>query len=111
MDHASPLSSRTIYTFDNGRLTGIRDDTSPAEQPADPADLLSAPSSSFTFTHDEEKQVFLLTRPGGKTEVFRDNPRRYLSVAPDPRTREMKPVPKYGRPTYLWLCREEPEVR
>jgi hypothetical protein len=52
----------------------------------------------------------LLTGPDGKTEVFRDNPTRHLSVVPDPQTGEMKPVMKYGRPTYLWLCREEREV-
>ena len=78
--------------------------------PADPADPTSPPLPSFTLAHDLEKRVFLLTGPDGKTEVFRDNPTRYLSVAPDPQTGEMKPVMKYGRPTYLWLCREEREV-
>jgi hypothetical protein len=94
-----------------GRLTGIADDTRRTEQPDDPSDLIPPPTSSFTLALDLEKQVFLLTDPDGKTEFFRDNPTRYLSVASDPQTGEMKPVMTHGRPTYLWVCREEREVR
>jgi hypothetical protein len=52
-----------------------------------------------------------LTGPDGSTECFRDNPTRYLVVEPDAETSEMTPVLKRGRPTYLYLCREEQEVR
>jgi len=111
MDHDSPLPRRTIYTYDDGRLTGIRDDTGRTAKQDDPAAPIPPLSSSFTLAHDLEQQVFLLTGPDGKTEVFRDNPTRYLPVAPDAETGEMKPVLKHGTPTYLWLCREEREAR
>jgi len=48
--------------------------------------------------------------PDGKTEFFRDNPTRYLSVAPVPQTSEVKPVTKHVRSTYPWLCSAEREV-
>jgi hypothetical protein len=112
MDYDSPLPRITTYTYSmDGRLIGVTDDTGGGEQPADASNPPWLPPSSFTFRHDPEKRVLLLSGPDGKTEVFRDNPTRYLSVAPDPETGEMKPVMKYGRPTYLWLCREEREER
>ena len=40
-----------------------------------------------------------------------DNPTRFLCVEPDPETGAMRPVTKRGRPVYLYLCREEREVR
>ncbi len=51
-------------------------------------------SSTVKCTHDQEKRVFLVTAPDGYIEVFRDNPVRYLAVAPDPETGAMKPVMK-----------------
>ena len=47
----------------------------------------------------------------GTVEVFRDKPARHLVVGPDPATGEMKPVLKRGNPTYLFLCREDREIR
>jgi len=94
----------------DGRLIAITDAAGRGELPADSADPTSPPPPSFTLAHDLEKRFFLLTGPDSRTEVFRDNPTRYLSVAPDPQTGEMKPFMKHGRPTYLWLCREEREV-
>jgi hypothetical protein len=38
-------------------------------------------------------------------------PIRHLVVEPDPETGELKPVVERGSPTYLYLCREEREVR
>jgi hypothetical protein len=66
---------------------------------------------SFDFVHDRERRVFRLTGPEETTEFFRADPVRYLVVEPDPTSGEMKPVLKYGRPAYLYLCREEREVR
>jgi hypothetical protein len=113
MSSDSSLPRCVTYTYNKYvPLTAMADATVGTEQTGDSPDpiLSTASSSSFTSAHDLEKRVFLLTGPDGKTEVFRDNPTRYLSVAPDPQTGEMKPVMKYGRPTYLWLCREEREV-
>ena len=47
----------------------------------------------------------------GTVEVWRDNPARFLCVEPDPETGAMRPVVQLGRPVYLYLCREEREVR
>jgi hypothetical protein len=63
------------------------------------------------FVHDEQKKLFVLTMPDGTTEYFRDRPARQLLVEPDPETGELKPVINRGRPVYLYLCREEREVR
>jgi len=68
-------------------------------------------AQTFTFEHDKEKHAFRLTDADGKAEYFRDNPARYLVVEPDPETGDMRPARKHGKPTYLYLCREEREVR
>jgi len=65
---------------------------------------------AFRFEHDAAAGVFRLTSAEGKTEVFRDQPARYLCVEPD-ETGAMRPVTKLGRPVYLYLSREEREVR
>jgi len=111
MDFDSSFPICATYTYnEDGRLIAITDAAGRRELPADPAGPIPPPPPSFTMAHDLEKRVFLLTGPDGTTEVFRNNPTRYLSVAPDPQTGEMRPVMKHGRPTYLWLCREEREV-
>lgn len=61
----------------------------------------------FSFAHDRTKCVFIITKRDGSTELFRDNPVRYLVVEPDPQTGELHPVSKCGRPVYLYLCREQ----
>jgi hypothetical protein len=66
--------------------------------------------SRFDFVHDEAKGVFVLTRPDGTTERFRDKPARYLVVEPEPDTGELMPRVNGGEPVYLYLCREEREV-
>ena len=65
----------------------------------------------FRFEHDPAARVFRLTTADGTVEVWRDNPTRFLCVEPDPETGAMRPVTKRGRPVYLYLCREEREVR
>jgi len=64
---------------------------------------------TFTFEHDQQKRVFRLTVPEGKTECFRDNPTRYLVVERDAENGEFWPASKHGQPAYLYLCREERE--
>jgi hypothetical protein len=110
MNDDSAFARCTTYTYNDGRLISIADAAGRRGLPAAPADPTWPPPASFTLAHDPEERVFLLTGPDGKTEVFRDNPTRYLSVAPDPQTGEMKPVMKHGKATYLWLCREERDV-
>ena len=68
------------------------------------------PAAAFRFEHDAAHGVFRLTFSDGTVEVFRDKPARQLRVEPD-ETGEMRPVVKHGRPVYLYLCREEREVR
>ncbi len=63
----------------------------------------------FSFAHDHIKGVFIITRPDGSIELFRDNPVRYLVVESDPQTGELRPTAKSGRPVYLYLCREQRE--
>jgi hypothetical protein len=63
----------------------------------------------YEFERQEEKGVFAVTGPDGKTDYFRDRPTRYLVVEPDPETGEFAPAVKRRRPVFLWLCREERE--
>jgi hypothetical protein len=63
-----------------------------------------------TYEHDEQRRLFTLTGPGGKSEHFRDQPARYLMVEPDPETGAMQPVIKDGQPAIGYLCREEREL-
>jgi hypothetical protein len=63
----------------------------------------------FTFVHDQQKRLFILTWSDGTVERFRDNPARQLMVEPDPETGEMRPVIKHGKPAFVYLCREERE--
>jgi hypothetical protein len=64
----------------------------------------------FNFDHDKAKGVYVLTKPGGTMERFRDKPARHLVVEPDPTTGELRPAVRGGAPVYLYLCREEREV-
>ena len=72
--------------------------------------LVEPDTPSFTFEHDKQKRLFVLTWSDGRTETFRDNPARLLMVEPDPETGEMRPVIRRGRPTYIYLSREEREL-
>jgi hypothetical protein len=64
---------------------------------------------AFSFAHDSKKGVYVLTKPDGTAERFRDKPVRYLVVEPDRDTGELQPATKEGLPVYLYLCREERE--
>ena len=72
--------------------------------------VVEAPPRAFNFVHDNAKGVYVLTKPDGTTERFRDKPARHLVVEPDPDTGELRPAMKGGLPVYLYLCREEREV-
>jgi hypothetical protein len=71
----------------------------------------TVPLPAYTFEHDREKGVFRLKSSDGDVEVFRDKPVRYLVVEPDRESGELRPAIKRGHPTYLYLCREEREIR
>jgi hypothetical protein len=107
-----PAPNVTTITYDVGSPTVVR-----SEGWEHAAQLVYAPqpvhstAPSFGFEHDREKGVFRLTGPDGTIEYFRDKPIRQLVVQPDPETGEMTPVLKAGKPTNLYLCREEREVR
>jgi hypothetical protein len=61
----------------------------------------------FDFVHDKANGRYVLTKPDGTTERFRDKPVRHLVVEPDPDTGGMRPAVKGGQPVYVYLCREE----
>ncbi len=63
----------------------------------------------FSFAHDRARGLYVVIQPDGTTELFRDNPVRYLVVEPDPQSGEVRPAVKFGRPVYLYLCREHRE--
>jgi hypothetical protein len=65
---------------------------------------------AFTFNHDRERGLFILTWADGRIEKFRDRPARQLSVEPDPESGEFRPVIKNGLPVFLYLCRKEREL-
>jgi hypothetical protein len=70
-----------------------------------------APSRpTHQFEHDRENGIIRIPWDDGRVEVFREKPVRHLVVGPDAETGDMTPVVKHGRPTYLYLCREEREV-
>jgi hypothetical protein len=88
-------------------------DSEPQSGPLITTYTYSAPIPSrptYHFEHDPENGIFRIRWPDGTVEVFRDKPVRYLVVEPDAETGDVTPVVKYGRPTYLYLCREEREV-
>ena len=102
------------YSYDNAvRLTTVYDPAGPRQEPPPmPAEPSPQPRPAlFDWEHDREKGIFRITWPDGEVEVFRDKPVRHLVVEPDAGTGEMKPVVKRGYPTYLYLSREEREVR
>jgi hypothetical protein len=53
---------------------------------------LKPQADSFAFEHDEQRRLFTMTGPDGKTQYFCDNPGKYLMVEPDPKTGDMQPV-------------------
>ena len=62
-----------------------------------------------TCTYDGAGMIHVGRR---HVEEWRDNPSRFLSPEPDPKTGTMRPVTKRGRPVYLlYLSREERETR
>lgn len=66
--------------------------------------------SAFTFSHDEEEGLFILTWADGRIGKFRDKPARQLAVEADPKSGELRPVIKNGLPVFHYLCREEREL-
>jgi hypothetical protein len=104
--------SATIYTYDaGGQLTDVRKCTDPVPTSEQVAAAELRQESAFSFEHDAQRGIFRLTWADGNVEAFRDKPARHLIVELDPATGEMKPVVKRGKPTFLYLCREEREVR
>ena len=112
-DLPAPQVVTVTYCYDSHRrLTVLGDPVGPAQPPSQPEESPTRPTTApFAFEHDREKGIFRITGPSGEVEVFRDKPVRHLVVEPDPVTGELKPVLRRGSPTYLYLCREEREIR
>jgi hypothetical protein len=89
------------------RLVAVREDTVAGVTTISYSCEVDPRASIFNCEHDEQNRLFILTVPDGKTEHFRDNPAKYLVVEPDPRIGTMQPVFKFGRPSVVYLCREE----
>jgi hypothetical protein len=67
------------------------------------AELCSPAAPAFAFEHDPAHDIFRLTWPDGKVEVFRDNPARQLRVETHD-SGAMKPVVRSGQPVYRFLA-------
>ena len=107
-DSPSPSQQRVEYTEPDGRLVDVHQRTIAGVKVIDYCYVFEA-RPSFSFEHDEQRRLFILTWADGKTEQFRDNASRHLLVEPDPQTGEMRPVVRSGKPSFLYLCREERE--
>ena len=109
-DSSSPRPAADSSRDSESRLSEVRDVTKDDGSVETRYEYFVEPQTPpFTFEHDKQKRLFILTWPDGKTERFRDNPARQLMVEPDPETGEMRPVIKRGQPVYVYLCREERE--
>jgi hypothetical protein len=95
-----------FYSYDDEwRLSGV------SRGPLTTMYTYSRVEPKVTVEHDRDERIFRLVGQDGKTEVFRDHATRYLVVEPDLETGEITPVIQQGQPWFLWLCREEHEVR
>jgi hypothetical protein len=92
------------------RRVGVPDDTVAGVTTISCSCEVDPRTCAFNSLHDEQKRLFILTGTDGKTEYFRDNPAKYLMVEPDAQTGTMQPLFKFGRPSVVYLCREEREV-
>ena len=109
-DSAPPLHGRDDSRKPTGRLIGVSENTIAGITTMTYSCEFEPRARSFTFEHDQQKRLFTLTGPDGKTGHFRDTPVKYLMVEPDPETGSMQPVVKYGQPAMIYLCREEREL-
>ena len=65
---------------------------------------------AFSFSHDTEKGLFILTWADGRIEKFRDKPcAGSFGSSPIPRPASCGRVIRNGLPVFLYLCREERE--
>ena len=96
-ESAAGVITYTYFVMDEAEATGS-------------ANVSKAPPP-YTFEHDREKGVYRLKWSDGEVEVFRDKPVRYLVLEPDRQTGELRPAITRGCPRYLYLSREEREVR
>jgi hypothetical protein len=61
------------------------------------------------FSHDKKAGLFVVSKPDGTVERFRDNTTRYLVLEPDPETGDLQPALKDCQPVYLHLARQHRE--
>jgi hypothetical protein len=109
-DSPPPIPGPDDFPEPIARLVGVRDDTVAGVTTISYWCEVDPRAFAFNCEHDEQKRLFILKDPDGRTEHFRDNPAKYLVVEPDPQTGTMQPVFKFGRPSIVCLCREEREV-
>ncbi len=105
-DEPPPEPEVSVYTYGKaGRLEAVEHRTAEEWRRRQERDATGEDPPPVKFEHDPAAGVFRLTTADGAVEVFRDSPTRYLCVEPEPGTGAMRPVMKFGRPVYLWLCR------
>ncbi len=56
--------------------------------------------------HDRKRRRLRVVGRDGKTAEFADRPTRFLVMARDPRTKELRPVMMRGEPVVYYLCPE-----
>jgi hypothetical protein len=56
--------------------------------------------------HDRKRHRLRIVGRDGQTAEFADRPTRFLVMARDPRTKELKPVMMRGEPVVYYLCPE-----
>jgi YD repeat-containing protein len=112
----------TTYTYDaSGRMLAMSAPDPRSVEGRQPFHLVQAGEAGWLrpgeenppprIEHDREKKLYRITDQDGKTEVFRDEPVRFLVVEPNRETGELRLVTYGGMPHYLYLCREEREPR
>jgi hypothetical protein len=112
----------TTYTYDaSGRMLAMSFSDPGIDEERQPFDLVRVGEAGWLrpgeekppprIEHDREKKLYRITDHDGKTDLFRDEPVRFLVVEPDRETGKLKPVTYCGLPHYLYLCREEREPR
>jgi hypothetical protein len=106
----SPESVPVTYSYDaSGRHVGFSDAAVAAVGMTTDLEPVEMRSTRFAFEHDKQGRLYVMAPPDGKTETFRDNPVRHLVDELDLDSGEMRPVMKYGEPTFVCLSRGERE--
>jgi hypothetical protein len=79
------------------RITTITYTRPPGAEPGPPP---------VEIQYDRKRRRLRIAGQDGQTAEFADRPTRYLLMAPDPKTKELRPVMMGGEPVIYCLCPE-----